>query len=228
MPSYIEVFDWHFREWAATACQEYRYKPPGQAFYAGVRRRLTDWTLAWVGYGINKRLILEHGFWFNVAGNTTSKRYKWFPERRGAIQPNRNWEYYIQVACFASLWEPCQAAALSLTFEDKLMDLAVRRDGQVLWCIEVKEQAIKLERLLEAVAALGVSGVDIKALDRGKDPLRKAKYIVTQRPEFFSGVAIGLQLHFRVLYPGPNTFSFVSANPPVNALPEPPVPPDSA
>ncbi|MBI4390341.1 MAG: hypothetical protein HY575_00495 [candidate division NC10 bacterium] len=114
-------------------------------------------------------------------------------------------------------------AGLNLTFEDGLMDLAVRRGAQLLWGIEVKEQPAQLDRLLAELGSHG-SGVDLKAPDRGNDPLRKAKYLVRHRPEFFSGVAIGVQRDFRALYPGPKAFNLVEAGPPLDSPPEPPRP----
>jgi hypothetical protein len=216
------VFYRHFREWVAAACREWKYDHPDEAFYRSVRERLTDEILKWIGYGINAGLIREYGLRFNVAGNAARKRYKWFSERRNAAGPQCNWEYYVQVARFIRLWNPCKAAGLDLIFEDKLMDLAARRGGKLLWCIEVKEKIVDLEHLLMGLVAHGTAGVDLKAPDRGKDPLRKAKYLVTHQPEFFSGVATGMQRHFRVIYGGPGTFNLIDASPPLNVLSEPP------
>lgn len=222
MAFYVEVFQRRFRDWVAAVCDAWGYSLPNEAFYQRVRERLTDWTLEWIGYGVDAGLILERGLQFDVAGNALGKGpYRWFSQRSGAAEPQCNWEYYVQVAFFARLWEPCQEASLRLTFEDELMDLAVRRHGRLLWCIEVKEQAPQLERLLAEIESHG-AGVDIEAPDRGNDPLRKAKYLVRHRPKFFSGVAIGMQRDFQVLYQGKNAFRLVEANPPLNALSEPP------
>ena len=222
MAFYVEVFQRRFRDWVAAVCDAWVYSLPNEAFYQRVRERLTDWTLEWIGYGVDAGLILERGLQFDVAGNALGKGpYKWFSQRSGAAEPQCNWEYYVQVAFFARLWEPCQEASLRLTFEDELMDLAVRRHGRLLWCIEVKEQAPQLERLLAEIESHG-AGVDIEAPDRGNDPLRKAKYLVRHRPKFFSGVAIEMQRDFQVLYQGKNAFRVVEANPPLNALSEPP------
>lgn len=43
--------------------------------------------------------------------------------------------------------------------------------------------------------------VDLAAPDRGNDALRKAKYLVRRRPEYFCGVALGVRFEYRVSYP---------------------------
>ena len=101
------------------------------------------------------------------------------------------------------------------------MDLAVRAEGQLLWCIEVKEQAIQLDELLAGLESHS-NGVDLDAPDRGNDPLRKAKYLVKHRPKFFSGVAIGMQRDFEVNYRGARAFDLLEARPPLDALLKPP------
>ncbi len=223
MPTpYVEVFDSHFREWAASACDEWGYPAPKVEFYQGVRKRLTDQTFEWIGYGIEAGLIQEEGLQFNLADNPAGKGpNKWFSQRSDVDEPQCNWEYYVQVAFFARLFQPCREATLGLSFEDDLMDLAVRAEGHLLWCIEVKEKAVQLDKLLAELESHG-NGVDLDAPDRGNDPLRKAKYLVKHRPKFFSGVAIGMQRDFEVSYRGARAFKLLKAGPPLDALREPP------
>ncbi len=222
MAPYIEVFDRHFRKWVAAACVEWGYPAPKDDFYRRVRERLTDSPLEWIGYGIEAGLIQEAGLQFNLAGSAAGKGpYKWFSQRSDVDEPQCNWEYYVQVAFFARLSQPCREATIGLTFEDDLMDLAVRAEGDLLWCIEVKEQAAQLEKLLAELEPHG-DGVDLDAPDRGNDPLRKAKYLVKHRPKFFSGVAIGMQRDFEVSYRGARAFRLLEARPPLDALREPP------
>jgi hypothetical protein len=42
--------------------------------------------------------------------------------------------------------------------------------------------------------------------DRGNDPLRKAKYLIHQRPLFFYLVAIGVRYEFNVSFPEGKAF----------------------
>ncbi len=60
MPTpYVEVFDNHFRAWAAVACDKWGYPAPKGEFYERVRKRLTNQPLEWIGYGIEAGLIKE-------------------------------------------------------------------------------------------------------------------------------------------------------------------------
>jgi hypothetical protein len=217
MPRYAKAFDHHFRGWVAAVCDAWEYGRPDEAFYANVRTRLTDPVVEWIGYGIDNASIIERGFLFNVADNAPGKGpYRWFSRRTGATEPQCNWEYYVQAALFARLWEPCRKASLRLTFEDALMDITIRSQGELLWCVEVKEREPQLAKLLNALVAHGVS-VDLDAPDRGNDPLRKAKYLIRHKPEFFSAVAIGSERHFKVVYPRQQAFQLIDASPPVVA-----------
>ncbi len=51
--------------------------------------------------------------------------------------------------------------------------------------------------------------VDLTVPDRGNDPLRKAKYIVKHRPSYFSAVALGGRLDYRVDYQPGQAFRLV-------------------
>ncbi len=42
--------------------------------------------------------------------------------------------------------------------------------------------------------------------DRGNDPLRKAKYLKKNQPEYFYGMAIGVRHEFKVAYPSDQNF----------------------
>ncbi len=222
MATYAEVFGRHFREWTLSISQVQGFSPPPDEFYDEVRRRLTDRTVGWVGFGIAAGLISENGHVFNVKGNLPGKGpYKWFSDRGEADRPQCNWEYFVQTAFFARLWVPCEKAGLTLSFEDRLMDLTVKRsDNHLLWYIEVKEDALQVEDLLVNLVPVGRDGVDVGKEDRGNDPLRKAKYLVGYMPDFLTLLANDLELNFRVVYQVPNYFKLVAARPPLVPLHE--------
>ena len=197
--SHLDLFMEHFKMWVVDACREWDYPAPTDAFYAGVIDRLGDATLSWIGFGLQREIVKPEGLRFNVAQNQPHKGpYKWFSKRNDAKSPQVNWEYYVQVAYLVRIWEPCLQEELTPVFEDKLMDLAVRRGEELVWCIEVKEKASQLKRLLTKLESLA-DDVRMGAADRGNDPLRKAKYLIKQRPPFFSGIANGLERHFSSL-----------------------------
>ena len=115
--------------------------------------------------------------------------------------PAPNWEYFVQLAEYSRLATASDARGWSIGFEDGLMDVSVYSDGELLWCIEVKEKATGLGPLLERIAKHG-RAIDWTKEDRGDDPLRKAKYIATKRPSWFSAVAIGERHDFSVSFDG--------------------------
>jgi hypothetical protein len=182
-----------------------------------VRKRLGTDTIRWIGLALQREWIVERdGHYFDIKGQREGKGpYKWFSRRSTAGNPACNWEYFVQVAYFARLQVPCERARLTLALEDGLMDISVRRGQDLIWCIEVKEKKAQLDQLLKGIKRHGAEGVTTQGPDRGKDPLRKAKYLMRHRPLSFSGVAIGAEYHYRVAYESERTFSLVEAKPPV-------------
>lgn len=81
------------------------------------------------------------------------------------------------------------------------MDVSVYWHRELLWCIEVKEQAKPLAAFITDITRHSGS-IDWSKNDRGDDPLRKAKYISTKRPTWFSVLAIGERHDFSVRYDG--------------------------
>ncbi len=120
-----------------------------------------------------------------------------------------HWEYLVQAAEYARV---CRALALReyiIAVEDRLMDITVSEaSGRLRWYLEVKEKAAELQRFVADVRGYGAAGVDLDAPDRGNDALRKAKYLVRYRPEYFSVSAIGIRLDFGVTQHG-NGFRLV-------------------
>ena len=49
--------------------------------------------------------------------------------------------------------------------------------------------------------------IDYSINDRQNDPLRKAKYIVKNRPDYFNLISIGTKLEFSVDYPKGGAFT---------------------
>ncbi len=122
-----------------------------------------------------------------------------------------NWEYFVQAAEYVRLFRLAAVERLELTFEDELMDLTLRRGERLLVCCEVKERPAQIETLLNGKPSSRGNGrkglmqhqrrVDLQEKDRGNDPLRKAKYLATKRPDYFYAVAIGRRYEFRMDYP---------------------------
>lgn len=153
-------------------------------------------------------LRVVDGHRFTLAGLAPGKGpYAFFSRYADRGEPGPNWEYFVQVAEYIRI-RNAVADRFRVDFEDELMDISVRDGEHVVWCIEVKEQAGQLASLLTGIRQHAQS-VDDAAPDRGNDPLRKAKYIVRRRPDFFSLVAIGQRLDFHIEYDGERSFTLV-------------------
>jgi hypothetical protein len=116
-----------------------------------------------------------------------------------------HWEYYVQLAEYVRLVDLLGVGDLSVGLEDGMMEVSVRREGDLLWCIEVKEKAVSLEGLKAALLRYG-PGVPLDEPDRGNDGLRKSKYLVKHRPPFFSILALDAREDYAVRYPAETSF----------------------
>jgi hypothetical protein len=88
------------------------------------------------------------------------------------------------------------------------MDLALYREDRLVVCCEVKERASQLQELVKGLRAYE-KGINFSQPDRGNDPLRKAKYLVRRRPDYFSLVAIGARMEYHVRHQEGRTFELV-------------------
>jgi len=204
----LQKFDTYFRGCVEAACQEWNYSMPSDEYYAKVYERLPEGLRALLGFGLSSGLIIPEGAVFRLKGLPSGKGpYKWFSRNRNP-KPAPNWEYFVQVAEFIRLHTLAEARNLSVTFEDDDMDLAIYQGNRLMVCCEVKEQLSQIQKLIEGVEVYKYA-VDLGAPDRGKDPLRKAKYIMKRKPEYFVGVAIGGRFEYKVIYPDDKSFQLV-------------------
>lgn len=204
------IFNEHFKEWVNMACREWGYPEPTKVFYEKVNKRLPEGVRILLGVGIKEGIIITQGYKFSLKGLSPNKGpYSWFSRYSSTKEPNPNWEYYIQVALYCQLFFTAKTKGLALTFEDDLMDLAVYDGKKLAVCIEVKEKATHIKRLISGIKKYQ-NGVDFISPDRGNDPLRKAKYIVNRRPEYFCGFAIGARFDYKVTFLDNNAFRLES------------------
>ncbi len=201
-----QIFDKYLKAWVRVACGDWGYPEPQDKYYEKVHRRLPAGLRALLGQGLKEGLIIPKGRTFKLKGLSPKKGpYNWFSRYSAAKIPAPNWEYFVQVAEFVRLHPIAKARGLKLTFEDDLMDLALYRRKRLLVCYEVKERASQIQKLIKGIKTYQ-QAIDFTAVDRGNDPLRKAKYIVRRRPEYFCGVAIGARFEYRVDYPEREAF----------------------
>jgi len=200
------AFDQDFRSWSAAACAEWNWPAPDEAYFRRAYERLPEGLQTLLAQGVASGLIIPHGRQFILRGLDPAKGpYAWFSRHSPAKGPNPNWEYFVQIAEFVRLSGLAARSGWTVTFEDQLMDLAVYDGKTLLVCVEVKERATQLHQLVEKLGAYKEI-LDLPTLDRGNDPLRKAKYLTSHRPRYFCGVAIGTRLEYSVRYPAGKAF----------------------
>ncbi len=201
-----EIFNDHFLRWVKFSCDAWGYPYPDENFYSTFKGRLPSGVRALLTLGLKRGLILPEKQVFTLRGLPDSKGpYNWFSRYTKAQAPSPNWEYFIQVAEFVRLNNILEGKGYTLSFEDGLMDIGIYKDGRLMVFQEAKEKASQVPRLLQ-----GIKGhedhIDLQENDRGKDSLRKAKYIVKHRPEYFCVFAIGVRREFRIKYPAQKEF----------------------
>lgn len=198
-------FDEHIRNWAASACEEWKYPSPSDSWYKKVYSRLPNGLRRIIAQGVTEGCIIPIGPKFTLAGIKGGKGpYAWFSRSPSkALAPN--WEYFVQAAEYCRLRSIATEKGLTVTFEDGLMDIAVYADNSLLICCEIKEKASELKKLVTGIKGYQ-GGVDFSEPDRGNDALRKAKYLIKHRPKYFSAIAIGMRFEFTVSYEGKRQF----------------------
>jgi hypothetical protein len=206
LESFQRTFDEQVRLWASAASKDWDFPDPSEEFFAKLRERLPNGLLATIGFGIEKGIVLPSGRTFKIKGMNQSKGpYNWFSRDNANRRLNPNWEYYIQTAEYVRLWRAFGDEDYVLTFEDAFMDIGVYKGNRLLVCCEIKEKSSQAKKLIDGIKTYQ-AGIDPNAPDRGNDPLRKAKYIVHQRPLFFYLVAIGIRYEFGVFFPENKAF----------------------
>lgn len=199
------IFAQAIRNAVAAACAEWGYPPASEAYFDAFDQRVPVALQARVGAGIRDGLITLDRYYFRAVGLAPHKGPYMLVGRSQTSAPQPHWEYYVQLAEYVRLVRLLAPAGLTIGLEDGLMDVTVRRGGKLLWSVEVKEKAAKLTELQAAFRRYGRS-VPLMDPDRGNDGLRKAKYLVLNRPPFFSLLALDARYDYGVRYPSDTAF----------------------
>ena len=198
-----------FKEWAASASDEWSLPAANQEFFDAALARIPEAVQMWVAKGVVDGIVDPNGHKFTLKGLSDKKGpYDWFSNYKTAGKLGVNWEWFIHAAEYVRLFSVGQPEGMRLEFEDDLMDCSIYRNEQLIVCIEIKEKAGQLRELVAELRKLG-SAAEFPEEDRHNDPLRKAKYIAKHRPRYFTGVAPGLRETFRVEYPEGVAFKLV-------------------
>ena len=196
------------QEWCDAACTEVGYPSADATSLPGVTKRLPAGLRTLIEQGHDRGLITSSGLRFTLAGLPAGKGpYQWLGRDSARQAPAVLWEYFVQAAEYVRISQQLAALGYQVLVEDRLMDITVTRDDQLLWYVEVKERADDLPEFTAKIATHGQVGVDLTASSRGDDALPKAQYLMRYRPRFFSVTAIGLTVHFRTEYDGSSHFT---------------------
>jgi len=205
------TFDGLVRASVLAACQEWGYLPPDGPWYERLDGRVPRGLRSLFETGLNSELLrMVDGFRFTMRELPLGKGPYALYSKSSKRAPAPNWEYIVQAGDYVRVHENLAPKGYLIGVEDELMDVTVRSPTrELLWYIESKERSSDLVKLVAEIRAWGTRGVDFDIPDRGKDGLRKAKYLVRNRPPFFSGSAIGIRLDFAVTYIGVDSFELV-------------------
>ncbi len=170
--------------WGNAACEDWGYPPPPPEWLTSFQGRLPTGLRQAVVEGVDDGTIqVVDGHRFSLSGLRPGKGPSAFFSRSASRASAPNWEYFVQAAEYGRVARAVTPRGLRVDFEDELMDISVYDEDRVLWCIEVKEKATALTRLLAGMRR-GAPRVDLSAPDRHDDPLRKSKYIMLHRPPY--------------------------------------------
>lgn len=202
----IPEFEKQFRGWVKFACEEWKFPEPSQEYYLKIINRLPYGLQSLIIQGIKENLIILDGKNFFIKSKSSQRGpYNWFSKFLSNKEPAPNWEWFIHAAEFVRFSHIANVNNLTAIFEDDLMDIALYKNKKLVVCCEVKEKANQLQKLIKGIKTYK-NNIDFTINDRGNDPLRKAKYIIKRKPEYFCGVAIGARFEFKVNYPNINSF----------------------
>jgi len=187
----VSSFDDLVRASVLAACQEWGYPPPDGLWYERLSGRLPAGLRSLFEIGLDLELLrMVDGFRFTMRDLPQGKGPYALYSKSSKRVPAPNWEYIVQAVDYVRTHESLAPKGYLIGVEDKLMDVTVRRPaGDLVWYIESKEKSADLVNLVAEIREWGLRGVDFEIADRGKDGLRKAKYLVLNRPPFFSGSA---------------------------------------
>lgn len=211
----ISKFDKFFKKMVSRTCKEWGYELPSDEYYENIYERLPIGLREVIASGLSSKLIMDIGlsksksaaFRLSVLPDTKGP-YSWFEHNNKKGQPQPCWEYFVQIGEFTRLYELFKDKKTELKFEDDLMDIGIYRNKKLWVCCEIKEKSSQAKNLIRGIKKYqDVSNLPEK--DRGNDPLRKAKYIVKQKPSYFYLVALGRRYEFRIEYPENMQFKMI-------------------
>jgi hypothetical protein len=160
---------------------------------------LSDWETILFCRGIDNGLIDVSGHNFQVCSRTVPYNFFGF-----------NREYIVQIAAYVLLITDYEYPKNSCDVEYHLMDVVVFRDKQAYIYCEAKNTKKDADSLLKEMTKYS-ENVPMDAEDRGNDPLRKAKYLIKDKPKYFWLISAESRQAFSVEH-GKYSFKLIPAD----------------
>ncbi len=155
-------------------------------------RYITDSEIDLIEKGIENGLLRVDGNVVSLKGDE-KRRYDLFTLNR---------EYLTQFAALVALTSDYSYPLADCRFEYHMMDICVFKKEKPYIYVETKVSERGAELLLEKITGMYAPDVvsHLGEHDRGNDPLRKAKYMFQDRPEYLWLVTPRNQRAFRIDY----------------------------
>lgn len=155
-------------------------------------RYITEREAGLIHRGVERGIIQIEG---NIVHLPTTNK-----GRYDAFTLNR--EYFVQFATLVSLITEHNYAASDCAFEYHLMDICVFKHGKPYIYIETKVGDRASKKLIDEITRTYASRLTsfLNQPDRGRDALRKAKYIFRDHPLYFGVVNPIMEYYFRIHY----------------------------
>lgn len=181
--SALERFRDELRSWVSAHNEVKGFKTNVDVLMSALLTRVGKEQLTHIGSGfLNGWLATEkelsRGYFVRETDRPGTRGGQFVMINRGDGKVDPCWELFVQLADYAWLRTVAQRHGQTVRLEDRLMDLTVRTEDQLVLYVEHTTTKLLADQLLNGMTKYGETGFGLDDPDRGNDPLRKAKYLV--------------------------------------------------
>ena len=215
-------FDDYYKCNAVITCKEWDYPPPTEEFFSDALTRIPFEIRDTITTGLLEGIIVNLGLRdgtlkVKLINQTKERYYSWFGRYRSKKILQGHWEFCIQAAEYIQLYKSLKDNNYyDLQFEDALMDIAIYRNNGLFACCEVKEKAAEVNNMIKNILkceAINLHDLGGKLINNiagiKEDAVRKAGYIIKNRPNYFYLLSAHNRLEYRVEYPDGQNFKLI-------------------
>ncbi|MBL8943321.1 MAG: hypothetical protein JNK45_09250 [Myxococcales bacterium] len=200
-------FESEFAAWVRAHADRHRTQSSPDTVLEHLSTRIPPDTRAALGDGLLRGwLTTSRGYFVAPDQDPKAAQYMLTVQNEPSRQGSPCWEVFVQLALYVRLRPLVEESGLQLRVEHKLMDIAAVDGDGILAYFEVKVDGKIAEALAAGVAAYGSKKIDLDAIGRNDDALKKAKYLLEHRPRYFVVHALDYQAAFEVEYHEPGCF----------------------